>query len=70
MRLRRSKVKGASPQQEAPFTYCRVFIFQQPLNIGRKRLINRIFTGSRNYVKEFSKRFEEEFDDTMAGEQG
>jgi len=35
-----------------------------------KRLINRIFTASQNYVKDFSKRFEEEFDDTMAGEQG
>jgi len=35
-----------------------------------KRLINHIFTASQNYVKEFSKRFEEEFDDTMAGEQG
>jgi hypothetical protein len=34
-----------------------------------KRLINRIFTASQNYVKDFSKRFEEEFDDTMAVEQ-
>ena len=35
-----------------------------------KRLINRIFTASQNYVKDFSKRFEEEFHDAMAGEQG
>jgi predicted nucleic acid-binding protein len=35
-----------------------------------KRLTNHIFTASQNYVKDFSKRFEEEFDDTMAGEQG
>jgi hypothetical protein len=43
------------------------------LHIGstlRKRLINRIFTATQNYVKDFSKRFEEEYDDTMAGEQG
>jgi len=42
----------------------------QRIELYGKRLINHIFTASQNYVKDFSKRFEEEFDDTMAGEQG